>query len=73
VCYNRDDWTVFQSYLGTGRMEVFVVELSAIRVALPKSVGKAEALGAHRVMTVAVFSDSHAAIRWTAHLDLGPW
>jgi len=72
VCLNGDAWTVFRSYLGTGRMEVFDAELWAIGIALQKSVTRAEALRAHGVTTVAVFSDSQAAIRRTAHLDPGP-
>jgi hypothetical protein len=72
VCLNGDGWTVFQSYLGTGRIEVFDAELWAIGVALRKSVAQAEALRTHGVTTVAVFSDSEAAIRRTAHLDPGP-
>jgi hypothetical protein len=72
VCLNGDDWTVFRSYLGTGRIEVFDAELWAIGVALRKSVAQAEALRTHGVTTVAVFSDSEAAIRRTAHLDPGP-
>ena len=63
---------VFRSYLGTGQMEVFDAELWAIGVALQKSVARAETLRAHGVTTVAVFSDSQAAIRRTAHLDPGP-
>jgi hypothetical protein len=72
VCLNGDSWTVFRSYLGTGRMEVFDAQLWAIGVVLRKSVARAEALRAHRVTTVAVFSDSQAAIRRMAHLDPGP-
>jgi ribonuclease HI len=72
VCLNGDGWTVFRSYLGTGRMEVFDAELWAIGVALRKPVAKADALRAHGVTTVVVFSDSQAAIRRTAHLDPGP-
>jgi len=53
-------------------MEVFDAELWAIGVALRKSVARAEALRAHGVTTVAVFSDSQAAIRRTVHLDPGP-
>jgi hypothetical protein len=52
-------------------MEVFDAELWAIGVALRNSVARAEALRAHGVMLVAVFSDSQAAIRWTTHLDTG--
>jgi len=53
-------------------MEVFDAELWAIGVALRKSVARAEALRTHGVTTVAVSSDSQAAIRRTAHLDPGP-
>jgi ribonuclease HI len=53
-------------------MEVFDAELWAIGVALRKSVARAEALRAHGVTTVAVCSDSLAAIRRTTHLDPGP-
>jgi len=72
VCLTGDGWTVFRSYLGTGRMEVFHVELWAIGVTLRKSVVRAEALRAHGVTTVAVFSESHTAIRRRTHLDPGP-
>ena len=72
VCLNGDRGTVFRSYLGTRRMEVFDAELWAIAVALRMSVTRAEALQAHRVTTVGIFSDSQAAIRRTAHLDPGP-
>jgi len=51
---------------------VFNAELWAIGVALRKSVARAEVLRAHRVMTVAMFGDSQAAIRRTTHLDPGP-
>jgi ribonuclease HI len=72
VCLNGVGWTIFRSYLGTGQMEVFDAEQWAIGVALRKSVAKAEGLRACGVATVAVFSDSQAAIRRTAHLDAGP-
>ena len=55
-----------------GRMEVFYAELWVIGVALPKCVARVEALRAHGVTTVAVFSYSQAAIRRTIHLDSGP-
>jgi len=42
-------------------MEVFDADLWAIGIALRKSVARAEALRAHGVTTVAVFSDSQAA------------
>jgi hypothetical protein len=53
-------------------MQVFDSERWAIGVALRKSVAKAESFRTHVVTTVAVFSDSQAAIRRTAHLDPGP-
>jgi ribonuclease HI len=51
---------------------VFDTELWAIGIALRKSVARAEALTAHGVTRVAIFSDSQAAIRQMTHLDLGP-
>ena len=51
---------------------MFDAELWAIGIALRKSVARAEELQAHRVTTLAIFSDSQAAIRWMAHLDSGP-
>jgi len=53
-------------------MEDFDADLRAIWVALQKSIAKAEELWAHGVMTVAVLSDSQAAIRRTVYLDPGP-
>jgi len=63
---------VFHSSLGIGRMEVFDAELWGNAVALRKSVTRAEALRAHGVTTVGIFSDLQAAIRPTVHLDPGP-
>jgi hypothetical protein len=54
-------------------MEVFDAKLCPMGVTLRKSVARAEALRVHRLSTVAVMSDSQAAIRWTAHLDRGQW
>ncbi|KAF8539939.1 ribonuclease H-like domain-containing protein [Trichophaea hybrida] len=56
----------------SGRMEVFDAELWAIGIVLRKSVTRAEELRAQGVTTLAIFSDSQAAIRRTAHLDPGP-
>jgi ribonuclease HI len=53
-------------------MKVFDAELRAIGVAHRKFVARAEVLRAHRAMTVALISDSQAAIRWMAHLDERP-
>jgi len=60
------------SYLGTRRMEVFDAELWAIGLALDVTIEKRKTLQRHGVKTVAVFSDSQAAIRRTAHLEPGP-
>jgi hypothetical protein len=53
-------------------MEVFDAELWAIRLALEATIEKRETLQRHGVKTVAVFSDSQAAIRRTAHLEPVP-
>jgi len=72
VCKHRDQWRSRRSYLGTGRMEVFDAELWAIGLALEETIENRETLQRHGVKTVAVFSDSQAAIRRTAHLEPGP-
>jgi len=72
VCKHRDECRSRRSYLGTGRMEVFDAELWAIGLALDVAIEKRETLQKHGVETVAVFSDSQAAIRRTAHLEPGP-
>jgi hypothetical protein len=72
VCLNGDSSTVFRSYLGTGRIEVFDPELWALGIALRKSVARGEALRANGVTTVVVFSFSQEAIRLTAHQGPGP-
>jgi len=46
-------------------MEVFDAELCAIEHALEGTIARTEILQEHGVQTVAVFSDSLAAIRWT--------
>jgi len=53
-------------------MEVFDTELWAIGLALDVVIEKREKLQEHGVKTVAVFSDSQAGIRRTAHLEPGP-
>jgi ribonuclease HI len=53
-------------------MEVFEAELWAIGLALDMMIERRETLQNHGVKTVAVFSDSQAAIRRTAHLEPGP-
>jgi len=72
VCKHRYEWRSRRSYLGAGRMEVFDAELWAIGLALDAAIEKRETLQKHGVETVAVFSDSQAAIRRTAHLEPGP-
>jgi len=44
LCLNGEGWMVIRIYLGTGPVEVFDAELSAIGVALQKSVESVEAL-----------------------------
>jgi hypothetical protein len=53
-------------------MEVFDTELWAIGLALEVKIEKRETLQRHGVKTVAVISDSQAAIRRTVHLEPGP-
>jgi ribonuclease HI len=72
VCKHGNEWKTGRSYLGTRRMEVFDAELWAIGLALGETVKRREILHEHVVKTVAVFSDSQAAIRRTAHLEPGP-
>jgi len=67
-----NQWRSRRSFLGTGRMKVFDAELWAIGLALDVAMEKRETLQKHRVETVAVFSDSQAAIRRAAHLEPGP-
>jgi len=71
VCQHGSEWRTRRSYLGTGRMEVFDAELWAIGLALGETIKKRETLQRHGVKTVAVFSESQAAIRRTAHLEPG--
>jgi len=71
VCKHRDKWRSRHSYLGTGQMEVFDDELWAIGLAVEVMIEKTKTLQRHGVKTVAVFSDSQAAIRRMAHLEPG--
>jgi len=71
VCKHGNEWKTRRSYLGTGRMEVFDAELWAIGLALGETVKRRERLQEHGVKTVAVISDSKAAIRRTAHIEPG--
>jgi len=72
VCKHGYEWRSRHSFLGTGRMELFDAELGAIGLALDMTIEKREVLLMHGVRTVEVFSDSQAAIRQAAHLELGP-
>jgi len=72
VCKRGDRWKAFRCHLGTGRMEVYGAELWAIGLALRESVRKTDTLQTHGVTKVAVFRNSHAAIRSTEHPELGP-
>jgi hypothetical protein len=62
VCKHRNEWRSRRSFLGTGRMEVFDAELWAIGLALYAAIEKREKLPEYGVKTVAVSSDSQAAI-----------
>jgi hypothetical protein len=53
-------------------MEVFDAELWAIGLVLDVAIEMRQKSQEHGVKTVAVFSDSLAAIRRTAHLEPGP-
>jgi len=72
VCKHGNQWRSRHSFLGTGRMEVLDAILWAMGLALPVVIEKRETLPIHGVKTVAVFSDSQAAFRPTAHLEQGP-
>jgi len=72
VCKHGNQCRSLRSFLGTGRMEVFDAELWAIVLALDVAIEKSEKLPEHGVKTLAVFSNSQAAIRRAAHLEPGP-
>jgi len=72
VCKHGNQWRSCRSFLRTGRMEVFDAELWAIGLTLHVAIEMRETLQKHGVKIVAVFSDSQAAIRRTAHLEPGP-
>ena len=71
VCKHRDEWRSRRSHLGTGRMETFDAELWAIGLAHEATIEKTETMQRHGLRTVAVFSDSQAAVRPPAHLERG--
>jgi len=72
VCKHRNEWRSCRSFQGTGRMEVLDAKLWAIGLELDVAIEKRDTLQEHGGKMVAVFSDSQAAIRGTAHLELGP-
>jgi len=72
VCKHGNEWRTRRSDLGTGRIEVFDVELWEIALELSETVKRIERLPKLRVKTVAFFSDAHAAVRRTAHLEPDP-
>jgi len=63
VCKHGNPWRTRCSFLVTGHMEVFGAELWAIGLVLDVPIEKRETLQIHGVTTVAVLSDSQAAIR----------
>ena len=72
VCKHGTESRSRSSCLSTGRMEVFDAELCAIGLVLDVAIATRETLQMHAVKTVAVFSDSQAAIRQVAYLEAGP-
>jgi len=72
VCNHGDRREAFCCHLCTVQMQVHDAELWAIRLALWESVKKRDTLQTHRVMKVAVFSDSQAANDQTEHLEREP-
>jgi len=72
VCKHRNEWRSRRSFLGTGCMDVFDAEPWVIGLALDVAIEKSETSQEHGVKMVAVFSDSQAAIRRTAHVEPGP-
>jgi len=71
VCKHGDQWRSCRSFLGIGRMEVFDAELWAFGLALGETIEKRETLQKRGVKTVAIYSDSQAAIRRAPHLESG--
>jgi len=69
VCKHGNQWRSRRSCLCTGRMDVFEAEIWVIRLALDMVTERRETLQKHGVKMVAVFSESQAAIRSTAHLE----
>jgi len=66
VCKHGNELRTHRSYPGTERIVVFEAELWAIGLTLSETIRKKEPLQRNGVKTVAIFSDTQAAIRWTA-------
>jgi len=69
---HRDEWRYHRSYWGPRQMDIFDAEQWAIRLVLKVTIKSREILQRSGVKTVAVFSDSQAAIWWMGHLVPGP-
>jgi len=69
VCTHGNQCRSRRNFLDTGHMEVFDTELLPIGLMLDVVIEMRENFQEHGLKTVAVFSDSQAAIRQTAHLD----
>ena len=68
---HRDERRSHCSCLSTGQMEIFDAKLCMMGLALKVTIKNRETLQRHAVRTMAVFSDSQAAIRCTTHLAPG--
>jgi len=69
---HENEWRCRRSLLDSGRIEDSDAELCAGELALDMAIAPREPLQMHGVKTVAVFSNSQAAIRRAAHLEPGP-
>jgi hypothetical protein len=72
VCKHGNEWSSRHRFLGTGHIEFFDAEVWAIKLALNLVIEKRDTLLMPGVKTVAVFSDSQAAIQLAAHLQPDP-
>jgi len=71
VCKHGNEWRSRRSYLGTGHFEVSYAQRWAIALSLNVPIQKRKMLHWHGSQAVVAFSNSQAAIRWTAHVELG--
>jgi hypothetical protein len=72
LCQNSNEWRTWHSCLGIGTMQLIDAELWVIRLEPWATVTTRERLPEHEVKTVAVFSESQAAIRCTPYVQPGP-